>query len=280
MILLAFFLPVAIYLLVLGGINRRRYPLMVSGVWDFVGILFASSGFLLVGGPVILSTVTGSNERWRMFWLTGRPGSGLSSFDILWQTWLFFSVLYFATIVAGSAYILWRQRHLTSIYNAAPALVERCLEQVLEKLQLQPVRSGGLYLFGLAGEPAPPAQSKLVEGIQGPHYLPAGTSFRASPGAHLATTGSPTVGADFLGQTAILELEAFAGLRHVTLRWDPVDSLFRKEIENLLEQQLSETPSEDPEVGSWMTLAGLGLLILLMLIGFVLLLLRSPRFGG
>jgi len=37
---------------------------------------------------------------------------------------------------------------------------------------------------------------------------------------------------EFLGQTAILELEPFPSLRHVTLRWDPPQSLLRRAIEN------------------------------------------------
>ena len=50
MILLAFVI-LAIYLLILGAINRRQHPLMVYGPWDFAGVLFAASGFLLFGGP-------------------------------------------------------------------------------------------------------------------------------------------------------------------------------------------------------------------------------------
>ena len=43
MILLAFLSPLAIYLLIIGAINRRRRPLLVSGPWDFAGLLFAAS---------------------------------------------------------------------------------------------------------------------------------------------------------------------------------------------------------------------------------------------
>src|SRR6516225_1457399 len=78
LILLAFLLPFSIYLSILGSINRRRHPVMVSGVTDFIGILFAASGFLLFGGPGIL---TGLGEEWRMFWLIGKPpGSGATGF--------------------------------------------------------------------------------------------------------------------------------------------------------------------------------------------------------
>ncbi len=278
MILLAFFLPVAIYLLVLGGINRRRYPLMVSGVWDFIGILFAASGFLLVGGPAILSILSSGSERSRLFWLLGKAGSGQSS-DGGWQAWVFLSVIYFAGVVAGAGWVLWRQRHLTSIYNADPGLVERCLDKIFARLGIQPVRSGSLYLFGLAGEPSHPQRGPGHEGIQAPHYLPGPSPVRTDAGPQVAVTGSDanTTGADFLGQTAILELETFASLRHVTLRWDPVDSLFRQEIESQLARSLAEMPAEESEVGSWLMAISLGLLALLFLGGLLVLLLRWPR---
>ena len=56
LLLLALFLfPIALYCTVLGMINRRAQPLMVSGAWDFVGVLLATSGFLLFVGPAMLS---------------------------------------------------------------------------------------------------------------------------------------------------------------------------------------------------------------------------------
>ncbi len=54
--MLALFLfPLAVYCSVLGLVNRRLQPLMISGVWDFVGVLCATSGFLLFVGPYLLS---------------------------------------------------------------------------------------------------------------------------------------------------------------------------------------------------------------------------------
>jgi hypothetical protein len=273
LILLAFFLPVAVYLLVLGGVNRRRYPLMVSGVWDFIGILFAASGFLLFGGPAILSSFNDSSRR---FWLLGRT----VHLEGGWQVWLFFAVLYFVCIIAGSALVLSRQRTLTSIYNAEPSQVVRCLHQIFERLQLNPVRSGNLYLFGLASDSPAPADVPAHEGIQAPHYLPgSGRPDGGGPAPSLGHAGAAT-GSDFLGQTAILEVEAFASLRHVTLRWDPVDNLFRQEIESQLEQVLAETPTEESEVGSWLIVSGLGLLALVFLGGVLVMLLRSSRIFG
>src|ERR1700758_3195552 len=49
-----FFFPIALYCLILGMINRRPHPVMVSGSWDFFGLLLAASGLLLFGGPTVL----------------------------------------------------------------------------------------------------------------------------------------------------------------------------------------------------------------------------------
>ena len=43
------------------GVVDRRQPLFVPGPWDFAGILFAASGFLLAGGPALLSS---RSETW------------------------------------------------------------------------------------------------------------------------------------------------------------------------------------------------------------------------
>ena len=146
MILVACLLPLAFYLILLGFLNRRRRPVMVWGVWDFIGVLFAASGFLLFGGPAVLS---GLHERWRYFWLFGE-GTPTTSGTGGWQFWVFLSVLYFAVVVAGCAAVFAGQRRLTSVYNVEPAGVGRALAEVCDQLGLDPVRSGNLYLFGLA----------------------------------------------------------------------------------------------------------------------------------
>jgi hypothetical protein len=254
LIFLVFFLPLAIYLLILGGINRSRKTRMVSGVWDFIGILFAASGFILFGGPAVLS---GMSERWRQYWLFGKNSAGTPLEGIM-QVWMFFSILYFGLVVGGAGYFLYRQRRVTSIYNVEPALVEHCLQQISLQLGIRPVRSGNLFLFGIAGEDpvgseslAPPPSS-AIEGIQPPHQL------------HATEIARPMLTDEqhFLGQTAVLEVDTWIKMRHVTLRWDPAESLFRHEIEAQLRLRLAEIPPEDSEVGSWLMLAGLAFLCL------------------
>src|SRR5438552_1264056 len=124
LIFVAFLLPLAVYLLALGWINRQPRPILVSGTWDFVGLLFAASGFLLFGGPAVLSAL---NERWRLLWLLGETGGVSDGLDRARDLWVLLAVLYFGAVVAGCAWVFLKRRQLTCIYNVEPAIAETAL---------------------------------------------------------------------------------------------------------------------------------------------------------
>jgi hypothetical protein len=273
LILLAFFLPLAIYLSVLGLLNRRRHPLLLSGVWDGIGLLFGVSGFLFFVGPAIFSSIS---ERWRLTWLLGKGDMPLAGPDGVWQFWVFLSIVYFVLVVAGSAFYLWRQRHLTAVYNADVAQIDRALTQICEELGLNPVRSGGLFLFGmslgLSGE------RRGGSTIQAPHYLPTGVRVSAGQLETSSVSAAKEVAdVTVLEQTAILELDSFPLMRHVTLRWDPADCPLRQVVEAELARRLAQMPSEDNMLGGWLlVLAGL-LLTFVMAGSFLLILINLYR---
>jgi hypothetical protein len=254
LILVAFLLPFSIYLFVVGTINRRRRPLLVSGVTDFIGLLFAASGFLLFGGPAVLTSLS---DRWRMFWLVGqRPASG--STDSLWLFWLIMSVLYFVVVVGGSALILRGRRSQTALYNIDQEMADRCIVHVCEQLGLDPVRSGNLYVFGV--EPAVTSARKEGEGVQ------------TAPGVPRQTTAAALA---FATRSAVLEVDAYSAMRHVTLRWDPRDAPMRKEVEAGLERLFAETSVEPSDFGAWLTILGVGLFGLAVLGTLAILLIRA-----
>ena len=250
LILLAFLLPFSIYLFVVGSLNRRRHPVMVSGVTDFIGILFAASGFLLFGGPGALSSL---NQSWRDFWLFGERRGGAG--DGSWQFWVFLFALYFLTVVAIAVLAFRTQRHLTAVYNADSGLLRRCLVQVCEQMGLDPARSGNLIVFGV--EPAGQTTSPPSEAIQTePEHKPEATALA------------------ILQQAAVLELEAFARMRHVTLRWDPPDSSLRRAVESELAKVLAETEVEPSEVGIWLTMLGVTLFGMTVIAGATMVAIR------
>jgi hypothetical protein len=263
-IFVVFLLPLGVYLLVLAHINRQPRPVFVSGTWDFVGILFAASGFLLFGGPAVLSAVS---ENWRMFWLLGDTAAARASLLGQWSFWLTLSVVYFVLVVGGSAVILLRQRPLTSIYNVEPDLVEGALEEVCQQLGLAPIRSGGLFVFGLTLEQldvGPDAPG----GIQAPHALP-----YLAPQAEARPVERPAgPGEELVGQSAVLEVEPFGLLRHVTLRWEPHDSPLRPVIEAELRRRLVALGAPYHDTAVVLTLIAYGVLGLALFIGFVLVL--------
>lgn len=240
MIFLFFFLPLAIYLMILGRINRGPRARIISGVWDFIGVLFAVSGILLFAGPAVLS---GMSERWRLYWLYGRNIGGPHTEGMM-QIWFLFSVFYFCLVVGGAAYLLSRQRNVTSIYNVETPLIETIIGQLCDQLQFKPIRSGSLYLFGI-GDPNLPPRETLPEANQSPDT------------PHTTPNSAPTL---LTGDSVMLEVDAWSMMRHVTLRWDPGQSLIRKEIESHLAKRLAEIPMEESDLGSWLTLIGLSLL--------------------
>ncbi len=216
MIILAFFFPLAIYLLVLGFLNRHRHPVLISGVSDGMGLLFGVSGFLLFAGPAILSTLS---ERLRLFWLLGKGDISAAVAEGAWSMWTFLALLYFLLIVGGSAWYLWRQRSHTAIYNTNADAIERTVLEICKERGINPMRSGDLFLF----EAAPNSDSG----------------------------GEPS---------AILEIDSFPLMHHVTLRWEPAVSPLRRIVESELRLRLSETVADDGLLGGWLLILGFILL--------------------
>jgi hypothetical protein len=256
LILLAFLLPFSIYLLLLGNLNRRPHPVLVPGTWDFAGVLFAASGFLLVVGPAVISS---GSEGWRMFWLFGAR-AGLPAVDEgAARFWGFLAALYFGAIVGSAAYLLRQRRSLTAVYNVEPELFEKVLTQVFGALGLNPLRSGNLFVFGSGSAFTAPRREPVA--IQAPHHLPA----RTTP---VGGDGFGTAESELIGETALLEVEPFALLRHVTLRWEPDGTLLRREVEAELERTLAQTPTVANPVGDWLTMIGLALIAFNLLATF------------
>ena len=238
MIIVAFLLPLSLYFLGLSWVNRQPRPVVVAGTWDFVGLLFAASGFLLVGGPAVLSSF---NERWRMVWLLGDSASLPDGLDGYRELWVLFASAYFLVIVAGSAALLISRRRLTCIYNVDPVDVEAGLEDAYKRLGVSPIRTGDLFLFGFDDDP----------------------------------TGSPMPRPRPGDPHAILEVESSGALKHVSLHWEPHDSPLRAALEADLRERLGRTAAPDHDAAVWCNMVGT---TLLMLSVFVLVLLIARQF--
>src|SRR5215510_11246226 len=94
--LLVSLFPIAVYCLTLSSINRRSEPLLVRGVADFAGVLFAASGMVLWTVPAILVTL---HER-------SFADEAKRSFHELLQQWWAIWAAYFVVVVCGSLFLL------------------------------------------------------------------------------------------------------------------------------------------------------------------------------
>jgi hypothetical protein len=110
------FLPLSLYLLYLGlFVNRRANPKMMRGDRNFYGILFALSGFFLIGPP---AWVADAFRRW------GNE--------------IYFAAYGMYLLLAAS--IIWaylrQQAHSTVIFNLSPDMLPVVVRETLEDLKL------------------------------------------------------------------------------------------------------------------------------------------------
>lgn len=258
MIFLALVIPVGIYCLVLCFLNRKRHPVVVSGPWDFAGVLFAASGILLVGGPAML---TGIYEQWRLSWLLGETRY-LQGVGENWSFWISLWLLYFAVVTVGSAFMLRRRRELTSIYHVEPAVLAEVLIQVLDRLGLEWQRNGPRHLLIRFRESPLEAGGEVSASVlvSRPSQLSAGRGLVEPVPSHALGTAltaeqnsasaSPWIG---------LALEPFPMLYHVTLRWSGSDEMVRCEVEAELARTLAQVRTRRNLVSAWFLWLALGL---------------------
>ncbi len=287
MIFLVFITPLAVYLLILAMINRSRGPVVVAGTWDCVGLLLALSGFLLLGGPALL---TGLYEDWRLFWLLGQvrflePPSGSSGswlHDIYrkilmqipgeagdsWYFWLTLWIGYFTAIVAGSVIAILRARARTSVYNIEPGVLGEVLADTLTRLGFDwRPSSPTCFVIGSA-RPDVAAQagsdravrSAANAGSEAITLVPALSEWKEAPALP--------------GPSMALDLDPFDMMHHATLRWSHFDGGQRRAIEMELRRTLARLESKPSAVGTWMMSVALCLFVFSFLVLASLMLLK------
>jgi hypothetical protein len=258
LIVLAFVIPLAIYCLILSFVNRKRHPVAVSGPWDFAGVLFAASGFLLVGGPAILA---GFYEQWRFSWLFGSVPA-LSEVGQSWSFWVGLGGAYFVVVVAGSAWILWRRRNATSIYNVEPAVFVEVLTQLVERLGLE-WRLDQPHHFHIRNRepflevgPAPRSRARTRDASPAPVAPPAPEDGQGYLQQVAVAAGSPS---PLPSSWAELVLEPSPFMRHVMLRWSGPEKRLRAEVEAQLCHELAQVRTRQNSLSSWFLYLSLGL---------------------
>jgi hypothetical protein len=277
-------MPLAVYFFVLAQLNRRPHPVMVNGVWDFAGILFALSGFLLLGGPFIMASL---NQDWRDFWVW----SSLRSFEGLSGQWWYLRLLiwglYFLAVAGGAGLLLRWRSYVTCVYNVVPEVLDQALGEALDRLQLSWRRSWNRVHIGppipADGQAIPQEEAQWQSTKEAVLATDKGfdTGVRSSilePQSSSPISQRPNDRMDSSALRTVVELDPFPAMHHVTLRWLAGGGALRKEVEATLAKVLAEGESTYNPAAVWLMSVATVLLStvtfgLLMLILFVVLVL-------
>jgi hypothetical protein len=271
LIFLAFLIPPAIYFFILGLRNRRRHPVLRSGITDFAGVLFAASGFLVLGGPLILERIY---ERVRILQLLGRAGWLEGAADS-WYFWIGLWVLYWVAVFGGAYYLVWRRRNQTSIYNLRAERLEPLLGHILGRLELSWLRTeDGRILIGTGQAANSEGLSRARDVLPVENPL---TSSQATPATEQSFAAQTLVAGKTASQsTAGVRIDSFPTLRHLTLHWDGVYQGVRPAVEAELADAFTVIPADDNPASLWFLSLSLGLFLLASSL-LVLLIARALR---
>src|SRR5262249_11347900 len=137
----------------------RPTPVLVRGVWDCVGLLFAASGLLLVVLPALL----------RMLYrrsigdiLVDQPGFTDLITGIFVEYWLI-TLLYYLFVVSGVALLIWARWNKTIIYNVDGERLIDVLQRSLAQLNLEATRAGNELIIARAPEPNVVAEPSVTD---------------------------------------------------------------------------------------------------------------------
>ncbi len=133
--------PVAFYCCWLASVNRRERPVVLHAGWDFVALIAALFGFLLLGGAFLISLAvadaklfpSGDVERFRSLW------------EVNWFSWLLLFLGYLAfvsLIVAGVFHKLGRS---LAIYNLDEASASGAIEHAFQAAGYTVQRKGNTW---------------------------------------------------------------------------------------------------------------------------------------
>jgi hypothetical protein len=247
---LACLFPICIYCLFLALLHQRRHPTLLSGAWDFVGVLLALSGFLIFGTTVFLLSFQPAG---REFLLHGgtpsdirRIGAQGSPYIVL----LWF--LFYASLASSFAYMIWHRRAFSVVYNITPAEMEQVLQRVVEAAHMQVMRRGrrwyiGAEQHGEAKQPRMDSPSQRVLTVE-PQVIP----------------------------QAVLEVNGSPLMRTVSIFWRSFRYEARQELQAEMERELDQFPSSSGATAGWLiTIASALFLVMILTVGaFLALILR------
>lgn len=148
---LACLFPLSLYCLYSAMLHQRRRPTMISGPWDFAGVLIALSGFLLVGGSTLVFTLHGAARDWLLRGDSWRDFADIQSREsrLAWLIW----GGYVLVLVGGAVRELRLRRKMLSLYNIDPEELGNLLNGLFDRLRLPWQRLGNRWTIGSEEQP-------------------------------------------------------------------------------------------------------------------------------
>jgi hypothetical protein len=218
---------------------------MVHGSWDFLGVLLAVSGVLLVLVPALLGTFYLRT----MAEIPPEVNAQEIIVELARHWWLVWAA-YYVMLLSGCFLLLWFRRHRTVIYNVDATAFLQVLEDALDSANLEYSRAGASTWRLLPARVADIAPAEKMAVMPG------------EPRSHSALAQSADKPLSGSGE---IEVEPFTVMCNVTLHWRGAARQLRPEVEAELAKRLEDAwAQENPAAGWLLGLSGL-------LFGFVFL---------
>src|SRR5439155_22125972 len=147
------------------------------------------------------------------------------------------------------------RRAQTSIYNVEPDVFAEVLAEVVDRSALEWLPSGPRRLLLRFREPP-------IDPILVPQGSPAAGASAFGEYTRPQSSASPAQGTSLpAAPWAVLTVEPFPALRHVTLNWRGHDEAIRLEVETQLAMALAQRRSRHNPVGGWFLSLAIGLFL-------------------
>jgi len=231
--------PLLIYCLLLMAINGRRRASIIPGTWDFAGVLLATAGFVLGGGPLILA---GFNAGWRRYLLHGKnvtdwrmlTGEGDVRAVALW-------VLFFVIIISCAAILIFARRNVTVLYNVDTAHIWNALEWIFGRVGIVWKRHDNAYEL-----------RRVRQDLRTPWVNELRPMDRFDKNIVAQTTDQPV---EVRAEAAQLKVHVLPTNCNVTLVWDQFEPGIRAQVEAELSSLLTNIRAEHNPVVGWLATA-------------------------
>jgi hypothetical protein len=244
--------------LFLALLHQRRNPTLLSGSWDFVGVLLGLSGFLLVGTSIFLLSFDPAGRDILLHGADVRRiySQGSPSIVLLW-------FLFYVSMSFSFGFLIWQRRLHSVIYNISPAEFEDVLGHMVERLHLQANRRGKRwYLYRVEQR----AKVLAADGESSSQAIQA-SALVPRPAGQLAPEEGQAI------PKATLLVDGSSAMRTVSIYWRTNGPEMRQELQAELARDLDQYTAAGGAAAGWfITIATAMFVLMIIAVGGLLVL--------